>query len=134
MKIRSSKLKLREAVRFVGGRVLCGHDLLDMEVEGACAADLLSDVLAFTEEGDTLLITGTTSVQVLRVATILHIPAIVFVRGKEPPASVVEAAEKVGIALVTTPRTMFAVCGLLFARGMRCSPMKPSQKMSTGDD
>ncbi len=127
-------MKLEEVLKIVAGEILTEEDNLNMEVEGACAADLLSDVLAFTEEGDTLLITGVISTQVLRVAAILHIPAIVFVRGKRPPEKVIAAAKEQGIALITTPRTMFAVCGLLFARGMRCSPMKPSQQTSTKDD
>lgn len=134
MRIRSSKMKLEEVLKIVAGKILTGEDDMLMEVEGACAADLLSDVLAFTEEGDTLLITGVISSQVLRVAAILRIPAIVFVRGKQPPEKLIVAAKEQGIALITTPRTMFAVCGLLFARGLRCSPMKPSQLASTKDD
>lgn len=91
-----------------------GNDVIDK----AYAADLLSDVLALTEERTTL-ITGTISPQVIRVAEILNVIAIIFVRGKRPSQEIIDYAQRLDIPMLTTRKTMFETCGLLYANGVR---------------
>jgi hypothetical protein len=78
-------MKLREVLQLIDGKVLTRNTDLDLEVKMGCGADLMSDVLAFTHEG-TLLMSGLTNPQVVRTAEMAGIQAIVFVRGKNPPA------------------------------------------------
>ncbi len=112
-------MKLSELIQLIDGEVLIGTDKMDTEITVAYSADLLSDVLALTE-GDTLLITGTTSLQVIRVAEILGITGIIFVRGKKPADDVLSVAQKrLNIPIITTMKTMFETSGVLYTHGIR---------------
>jgi len=117
-------MKLAEVTELLDGEILEGVDASEMIIDRAYAADLLSDVLALTDERTTL-ITGTISPQVIRVADILNVVAIIFVRGKRPPQSVVTYAQRVGIPVMCTKMTMFESCGLLYANGVRSCKNRP---------
>jgi len=118
-------MKLNDLATAIGGKVLAGEDRPDVEIDYAFA-DLLSDVLSLAEEEDrTTLVTGMINPQVMRVAEILGIAAVIVVRGKLPPASMVEYAEELGIPLLTTCKTMFETCGVMYADGVRPSRTKP---------
>ena len=117
-------MRLEEVARLVEGEFLEGEDKGGTIIDRAYAADLLSDVLALTEERTTL-ITGTISPQVIRVADILNVIAIIFVRGKRPSPELVEYAQELGIPLVFTKKTMFETCGLLYTHGVRPCKNRP---------
>ena len=112
------ELTLREVAEILSCEVLSGKDQLDIEIWGACAADLMSDVLAYTGPGK-LLLTGLTNNQVVRTCEIAGVSAIVFVRGKRPPADTIELATRCNICLLATRLSMFESCGVLFSHGMR---------------
>lgn len=124
-------MKLAEVMELLDGEVLEGVDASEMIIDRAYAADLLSDVLALTDERTTL-ITGTISPQVIRVADILNVIAIIFVRGKRPPQSVVTYAQRVGIPVMCTKKTMFESCGLLYANGVRPCKNRPVSGSGSG--
>lgn len=111
------KVKLREIISIVEGTLLFETDM-DMEVICGGAADLMSDVLLIVEPGAVLL-TGLCNPQVVRTAEMADIAGIVFVRGKQPPPETVALARDKGIPLVTTPHTMYEVCGRLYQAGLR---------------
>ncbi|MGD9675677.1 MAG: hypothetical protein AB7V19_03230, partial [Candidatus Bipolaricaulia bacterium] len=71
-------MTLHEVARLLEGNLLTGSRREDIEIDRAYAVDLLSDVLALTDERTTL-ITGNVSPQVIRVADILNVIAIIFV-------------------------------------------------------
>jgi predicted transcriptional regulator len=110
-------MKLGEVLEIIEGKVLSKNVDLDQEVKMGCGSDLMSDVLAFTHEG-TLLMSGLTNPQVVRTAEMADIKAIVFVRGKIPPAETLALAEEKGIPLLTSKYTMFETCGRIFAAGL----------------
>ncbi|MGI6368041.1 MAG: DRTGG domain-containing protein [Anaerolineae bacterium] len=110
-------MKLQKILGVIDGQVLSAGADLDIEVEMACGADLMSDVLAFTHSG-TLLMTGLTNPQVVRTSEMAGIKAIVFVRGKTPPPETIRLAEMMGIPLLTSRFTMYETCGLLYAQGL----------------
>lgn len=116
-------MRLRDLAEVIGGTIVVGQDQPDVLIDRAFAADLLSDVLALTEE-QTALITGMTNPQVMRVAEILNVLAVILVRGKQPPPKLVEYAKQLQIPLVTTRRTMFETCGLMYANGVRACRTK----------
>ena len=118
---------MRDVAKLVEAEVLAGAGRGDLLIDRAYAVDLLSDVLALTDERTTL-ITGTISPQVLRVAEILNVIAIVFVRGKRPTASMIAHAEELGIPLLTTKKTMFETCGLMYANGVRPCKNRPFEE------
>jgi len=90
----------------------------NIDLESACASDLMSDVLVFTKPS-MLLITGLTNPQAIRTADMAEAPAVIFVRGKYPPRNTLELAEEMGIAVLLSPYTMFETAGLLFQAGLK---------------
>jgi len=112
-----SNMKFGEIISIVEGTLLFDADL-DMEIPCVCAADLMSDVLAFAESGSVLL-TGLCNPQVVRTVEMSDMAAIVFVRGKHPPPETVALAKQKSVPLATTPHTMFEMCGRLYQAGLR---------------
>jgi predicted transcriptional regulator len=110
-------MKLGEVLAAVEGKPISEDIDLDMEVQMGCGADLMSDVLAFTHEG-TLLMSGLTNPQVVRTAEMAGIKAIIFVRGKIPPAETISLAREKGIPLMASKYTMFETCGRIFQTGL----------------
>lgn len=110
-------MKLREALQIIEGKVISESVDLDTEVTTGGGADLMSDVLAFANEG-MLLMTGLTNPQVIRTAEMAGTAAIVFVRGKIPPPETIALARQRGIPLLASKYTMFETCGRLFAAGL----------------
>ncbi len=110
-------MKLRDVLQAIDGRLITEDADLDTEVHMGCGADLMSDVLAFTHAG-TLLLTGLTNPQVVRTADMAGIKAIVFVRGKLPPAETVALAQEKGIPLLASRFTLYETCGKLYQAGL----------------
>ena len=106
-------MTIQEVLALIDGKAISRNIDLNMQVEMACGADLMSDVLAFTHAG-TLLLTGLTNPQVVRTAEIAGVKAIVFVRGKYPPPETIALAEEKDIPLLASRYTMYETCGLLF--------------------
>lgn len=90
----------------------------DVVVEGCYAADLMSDVLAYSHSGG-LLITGLASVQAVHAAHLADFLAIVFVSNKSPAPDALDLARRQGLPLFSTPRSMFESCGILYGAGAR---------------
>ncbi len=122
-------MKVKEIVKLLNAKILTGKDKLGYNFQCAYAADLLSDVLALTKE-KTVLITGATSLQVIRVAEILDIPMIILVRGKLPSPETIEFAKKLNIPIIATSLTMFETCGLLYSKGIRACKNHPLHEIS----
>jgi len=111
------QMKLGEVLEAIEGKPISEGVNWDQEIKMGCGADLMSDVLAFTHEG-TLLMSGLTNPQVVRTADMAGVKAIVFVRGKIPPAETVALAEEKGIPLLASKYTMFETCGRLYRAGL----------------
>lgn len=110
-------MKLDEVRRILDAEVVSGKNSLDTEVNMACGADLMSDVLAFIKHGS-LLITGLTNPQVVRTAEMVDVKAICFVRAKRPGPDTIRLAESKGIPLLMTDLPMFEACGRLYNNGL----------------
>jgi predicted transcriptional regulator len=110
-------MQLRDVLKAIDGKVITTDVDLDISVQMGCGADLMSDVLAFTH-ADTLLLTGLTNSQVVRTADMAGIRAIVFVRGKLPPAETVALARDKSIPLLASKYTLFETAGRLFEAGL----------------
>ena len=110
-------MKLRDVKEILAADVIVGEDKLDMEVNTAFGADLMSDVLAFAKAGS-ILLTGLTNDQVIRTADILDIAAIVLVRGKRANTDTINLAKELKIPILTTKYILFETAGRLYAKGM----------------
>ncbi len=110
-------MRLHEIARLLDCNILTGDDRLDVDVRSCFAADLMSDVLAFSHSG-ALLVTGLASVQSVHAADVADFKGILFVHDKRPDPSVVAMAEQRGLPLLSTGRFMFETCGVLFSHGL----------------
>ena len=89
-----------------------------------CGADLMSDVLAFTK-AKTLLLTGLTSIQVVRTAGVVDQPESSSF-GKRPAAEVIELAKEEDLPLLVTDFPLDEACGKLYCLGLKgCSELDP---------
>jgi predicted transcriptional regulator len=111
-------MTLREIAHVLECSVIAGGERLDTEVGCCFAADMMSDVLAFSHSG-ALLVTGLTSIQSVHAADVADFKGILFVHDKRPAPAVVEMARQKGLPLLTTRRYMFEACGLLFSLGLK---------------
>lgn len=111
-------MTLREIRDILEADVLCGRDQLDTQVLSACGSDFMSDVLAYVKN-QAMLLTGLVNPQVVRTADMMDMVCIVFVRGKVPGEGILELAAARDIAVLTTEKTMFSACGLLYEKGLR---------------
>ncbi len=110
-------MKIREVAKILEATVYCGEDMMDGEVRSGFASDLMSDVLAFVRDQQVLL-TGLVNAQVVRTADLMDICCIVLVRNKKPDGEMLSLARSKGIALMSTNKTMYLSCGLLYAAGL----------------
>lgn len=84
----------------------------------AFGSDLMSDVLTL-EEHDILLITGLANPQTIRTAEMADISLIIIVRGKEVTEEMKKLARENEITVLSSPFSMFKVCGLLYEIGLK---------------
>lgn len=111
-------MKISEIRKILDADVLFGDHKLEEDVFAGGAADLMEDVLQATAKGAVLL-TGLTTVDVVRICTIMDIGAVVFVRGKVPDEKVLELAKSYDLPVLSTIRSLFVSCGRLYMNGLR---------------
>ncbi|HOC21783.1 MAG: transcriptional regulator [Chloroflexi bacterium] len=109
-------MKVAEIVKAIEGEILT-PPAVDVDLDRAFAADLMSDILVFAQP-KMLMITGLTNPQTIRTAEMSDMPVILFVRGKRPSEALVRMAEEIGIGLLLSPYTMYETCGLLYDAGL----------------
>ena len=110
-------MTLKEVKEILDAEVFVGYDQLEMEVNTAFGADLMSDVLAFAKSGS-LLLTGLTNPQIVRTSDVLDIAAIIIVRGKRPLPETIQLAEELRIPILSTKYILFETAGRLYAKGI----------------
>jgi hypothetical protein len=66
-----------------------------------------------------VLLTGLTTVDVVRICTIMEICSVVFVRGKMPDDGTLELARAYDLPVLSTTRSLFVSCGRLYMQGLR---------------
>ena len=111
-------MKISTIKELLNAEVLCGEALIENDVHSACGSDMMSDVLAYVKD-QAVLLTGLVNSQVIRTAQMMDMVCIVFVRGKEPDALMIELAKERGIVLMSTSLRMFGACGQLYEAGLK---------------
>lgn len=90
----------------------------DATASGVIVADLLSYVMASGEAGQ-VWITVQGHANVVAVAALAGLPAIVIAAGFEPEEETKERAQEEGIGLYLSPNSAFSLAGRLYALGLR---------------
>jgi predicted transcriptional regulator len=90
---------------------------LDRQIQGGYCGDLLSDVMANAPNG-CIWLTVQTHQNIVAVAVLHEMAAIVLTGGQEPDQETVEKAEAEGIPILMWPKTAFELAGLVHAAGV----------------
>ncbi len=110
-------VKLFEIADLLDSRIVSGEEYGSKEFLYCRGSDLMSDVLAEFAEGSVFL-TGLTTVQTIRTASVSGAGAVIFVRGKQPPEQVLDLAVEENIPVIVSPHSMFVSCGRLYNKGL----------------
>jgi predicted transcriptional regulator len=106
-------MKVSELVDKLGLTVFSGKVGLDRKVSGAYVSDLLSDVMGNAEEG-MVWITLQTHRNVLAIASLKELAAVILVKGLEPDEDSLEHAHEEEIPVLGTSLSTFELAGKLY--------------------
>lgn len=110
-------MSVADIIKLLNATVICGEEYVQREVHNACGSDMMSDVLAYVKD-QSVLLTGLVNPQVIRTADMMDMVCVVFVRGKEPDAAMIELANERHLVLLKTDCRMFSACGILYENGL----------------
>lgn len=94
------------------------HDFADITPTGGYSSDLLSCVMAGAKKGH-LWITLQAHLNIVAVAALNEIAAIIITENAQPDAASIAKANQQGVILLSTPRTTYEVNGMLWELGIR---------------
>ena len=106
-------MTVRNVVEKLGLTVFCGEEGLDREVTGGETSDLLSDVMGFAREGQ-LWITLQTHRNVMGIASLKELAAIILVKGFKPDDDTVASSNDEGIPVLGSDLQAFELSGKLY--------------------
>ena len=91
------------------------------EIKSGCTCDLLSWVMAHGQAG-MAWITVQTHMNVIAVASLMEMSAVIIPEGIEMEAPSLAKAKEEGIAVLSSGKTAFELCALMAAAGLPGSP------------
>jgi len=106
-------MKVSDVVKKLNLKVFCGESGLNRDVTGAYVSDLLSDVMGNASEGE-LWITLQTHQNVMAIASLKELSAVILVKGFEPDDNTVEHSTEEGIPILGTHMSTFELAGRLY--------------------
>ncbi len=110
-------MKLKEIAEKLNLQVRVAADNLDTEVVNGYVSDLLSDVLANSDENG-LWVTLQIHPNIVAIASIKGLAGIVIINGREPEEETMEKAQEKGIPILVSEMAAFELCGRLYALGL----------------
>lgn len=106
-------MKVSELVEALGLKVFTGMSGLENEVKAGCTSDLLSNVMGYAPE-NAVWVTLQTHKNVIAVATLRDMAAIVIVQGFEPEMDMLKQADEEGIPILGTLEDAFSITGKIY--------------------
>jgi predicted transcriptional regulator len=106
-------MKITDIITGLNLKVVSGHNGLSNEITGGYVSDLLSDVIGNAQEGQ-IWITLQTHQNIIAVASLKDISAIIIVKGLVPEVDTVEKSNIEKIPLLSTEMDTFNIAGRLF--------------------
>jgi hypothetical protein len=107
-------MKLKEIVEKLNLEIRTNVKELDNEVNNGYISDLLSDVLANSEEND-LWITLQIHPNIVAIASMKGLTGIVIINAREPEEETIKKAEEENIPIMVSSMTAFELSGKLYA-------------------
>jgi serine kinase of HPr protein (carbohydrate metabolism regulator) len=106
-------MTVRELVDKLELTVFSGAAGLDNEVTGGYTSDLLSDVMGHAKEGQ-VWVTLQTHKNVMGIASLKELAAIILVKGFTPEADTVAVSEDEGMPILGSKLESFELSGRLY--------------------
>lgn len=110
---KANTMKVKEIIEKLNLTILGGNEGLQNEITGGYTSDLLSDVMGNVGDGN-VWITLQTHKNVMAIASLRDISAVVLVKGLKPDDDMLEKANEEGIPVLGTEMETFEVTGKLF--------------------
>jgi predicted transcriptional regulator len=110
-------MTLREVAEKLGMKPVSALSRLSQEFTGGYVSDLLSDVMANAKAGD-VWITLQIHQNIVAVATLKELSAIIIIGGRQPEKQTLAKAEEEKIPLLLSELTAFEVAGRLYQMGI----------------
>lgn len=105
-------MRVSEVAEKLGLQIII-KGVTEKEINGCYISDLLSDVMANSSDNE-IWITLQTHPNIVAVAVIKGIPAIIMTNGRKPDPDTIKKAEAEKITIMTTPKTTFEIAGSLY--------------------
>lgn len=106
-------MQVNELVKTLKLSILAGDSGLNREVTGGYVSDLLSDVMGHANEGE-VWITLQTHKNVMAIASLKELAAIIIVQGFNPDADMLKQANEEQIPVLSTNKSTFEITGELY--------------------
>ena len=106
-------MRITDIIETLDLKVLSGGEDLSGQVTGGYVSDLLSDVMGNAREGQ-IWITLQTHQNIIAVASLKDIAAIIIVKGLAPDSDTIEKSNTENIPVLSTNMDTFNIAGRLF--------------------
>jgi predicted transcriptional regulator len=106
-------MKITDIIATLELKVLSGHNGLINTISGGYVSDLLSDVIGNANEGQ-VWITLQTHQNIIAVASLKDIAAVIIVKGAVPEADTLIKSNLENIPVLSTDLDTFTITGRLF--------------------
>jgi len=106
-------MKTVAIVKALNLKIYSGKNALNAEVKSGYVSDLLSDVMGNAMEGQ-IWITLQTHKNILAVASLKDLSAIILIKGLKPDQDVLLKSEEEGIPVLGTDLDTYTICGRLY--------------------
>ncbi|VBB45813.1 conserved hypothetical protein [uncultured Paludibacter sp.] len=107
------KITLKQLIDDLQFKCLTQQNKLGMEVNSAYVSDLLSDVMGKAQP-DMLWITSQVHKNIVAVASLKELSAIVVVNERQVEDEVIEHANEEGVTIIISGKPMFETAGLVY--------------------
>ncbi len=106
-------MKITDIITALNLKVISGQPGLSNEITGGYVSDLLSDVIGNAKEGQ-IWITLQTHLNIIAVASLKDISAVIIVKGLIPEAETILKSNMENIPVLSTEMDTFNIAGRLF--------------------
>ena len=110
-------MKLNDIISRFGLKVYSPPGDGELEIKHGYTSDMLSDVIANAGR-DYVWVTMQTHINIIAVAALKDLAAIVLVRGHAPEPATIEVAKTKGVCVLGTNLSAFDITGQLYASGL----------------
>jgi len=106
-------MQVKEIITILDLNVFGGSQGLGNEITGGYTSDLLSDVMGHADNGK-IWVTLQTHKNVIAIASLKELAAVILIKGNNPDADMLAQAEKEGIPVLGSTEEAFEITGKLY--------------------